>query len=170
MTAPTYFVFDGDSGSGVIPRVPSLDDLGGASYVNDATYPPTSGDPNADDFNQQQRVLAALARLSEVAAVEILFNATPAPTLSGLWAANSTLAAAGISLVAGASNSYVDIQFPRNSLPTAARLPVVSNHANFNGWRGASATRGASYDTIRVYPQSAPVAGERITVRIFGVS
>jgi hypothetical protein len=98
MTAPLYFVFDGDPDNGVVPRIPSVDDLGGAEFKNDLIEPPDPGEfPMAEDENQQELVLAALARVATMLNVSVAFVGGN-PQISGFETVGTQLVSSGITL------------------------------------------------------------------------
>ena len=75
MDAPDFFTLDGDVDNGINPYRPSLTTFGGATKLDDQTYPP---DPEtmltAAQENQKESALAGLARIAPLARLYIKFS------------------------------------------------------------------------------------------------
>jgi hypothetical protein len=127
MTAPAYFVFDGDPTNGVVPRVPSVDDLGGANWVDDDTHPPNPEmDMSALDENQNELVLAGLARTAFVLCITVGFNAG-APVLQGMETVGSLLLSGDITLTDNGAGDTT-ISWPANKIPARTCGPLLTIH------------------------------------------
>jgi len=95
---PTYCSYDGSITDGVNPFRPGIDTVGGASFVDDAVYPP---DPTtqltARVENQNEMLLVALAKVTPVAIFSVQNAGTP--SISGLRVASSILSSADFTVV-----------------------------------------------------------------------
>lgn len=129
MTAPSYFVFDGDPDNGVVPRIPSVDDLGGGEFEDDAEYPPDPQIfPSALDENQQERVLAALARTATVLNVYVTFP-SGTPIVSGFETVGTLLESSDITLTDNGAGDTT-ISWPANKLPPREVGPTLTLNAD----------------------------------------
>lgn len=91
MDAPEYFTLDGDVANGVNPYRPSLTSFGGATKIDDQTYPP---DPEtmltAAQENQKENALAGLSRIAPLARLYVKFSGGT-PSLYAVLAFGSEL-------------------------------------------------------------------------------
>lgn len=123
MTAPSYPVFDGDTS--VVPRRPSLEDLGGATLIDSSDYPPDPETmPYADELNQWQHVQAGLARVAPAALVEVRFSGGT-PSVFRVLTLGSTLGTGDFS-VTDNGNGDTTISVAAALLPVVALRATVS--------------------------------------------
>jgi hypothetical protein len=127
MTAPVYYVFDGDplASPVVAPRIPSVADLGGAQFQDDAEYPPDPLIfPSALDENQQERVLSGLAQTAGKLVFTIDF-ATGAPFVSG-FAQVGTRLTTGLLTVTDNGAGDTTVAWPAGYLPARNVSPLMT--------------------------------------------
>jgi len=87
---PTYCSYDGSVAEGVNPFRPGIDTVGGASFEDDAQYPP---DPTqqltALVENQNEMLIVALSKVTPAAVIYVHNSGTP--SIFGLRCASSIL-------------------------------------------------------------------------------
>jgi hypothetical protein len=143
MTAPEYFVYDGDPGNSIAPRVASVADLGGSDKENDVEYPPDPTTmPDARDHNQMARVLAAHSSVTPSVVLDVRF-ATGTPYIYGVAAKGSTVDAETF-IVTDVSDGLTEIAWVSGSLPATTVRP-----------HGLTVTSDTAIDRARCYPVTA---------------
>lgn len=108
MATPSYLIYDGSVAASVNPARPGIDTVGGASFVDDANYPP---DPTTQLTalveNQNEMILVALSRVTPAAIIYVKFSAG-APSIFGFRSASSILLTADFTLT-DLGNGFTDI-------------------------------------------------------------
>lgn len=126
MTAPAYYVLDGDVAvSGDLPRRPGINDLGGAAFVDDQPYSPDPTEfPSALDENQQERVLVGVCRVTPVAIVNVQFTGST-PVIASATVAAEVLNSATFTPT---DNGLGDttITWPANVFPASTTTPKIT--------------------------------------------
>jgi len=118
MTTPNYCTFDGDPVNSVAPYVPTVADMGGASFVDDAEYPPIpEQDVMAGDVNQMQNLLVRTCRMMPKATFYIRKSGGTL-TMLGFKSSNDAFVATDVELSVGDYYAIV-ATWPRNKLPVA---------------------------------------------------
>lgn len=139
MAAPDYLTFTGDPDNGVNPYRPAIGDFGGIDKVNDAEYPPQPGDPEASEWIQIVRTIAALAGSEPLARIEIRF-AGGTPSVFAIWSLNPELLISDIT-VTDLGTGQVRLAIPATKLPDLrwgdARPQATGNHTA-HGFRSAA--------------------------------
>lgn len=127
MTAPKYFVFDGDPDADppIPPRVPSVDDLGGAEFEDDAANPPDPlVFPSAHDWNQKTEVLAGLANTSFKLGIAVSFSGGT-PSVSGFQQVGTRLTTGLLTVTDNGTAGDTTITWPADYLPPRNLGPLV---------------------------------------------
>ncbi len=125
MTAPAYLVFDGDpTGTPpVYPRRPSVADMGGAAYEDDATYAPEPDVmPMAEDANQVVKVVEGLTRTGAAVWMSVAFS-TGTPTIHGMACLGTLLQASDFTLTDNADGD-TSITWTATKLPVSNVWPA----------------------------------------------
>jgi hypothetical protein len=127
MVAIDYFSFEGNEDGGIAPHRPSVDDLGGESFENDTAYPPDDDAPCAEQQNEIDRVLAAVAGISPVLAFTLDFNSGD-PYIARFYCANRTVSMSSLTLTDNGSGD-TSVVYPEGKLPPAVLDPAAFNNA-----------------------------------------
>lgn len=104
------------------PRRPSIDDLGGAAFVDDQKFPPDPETmPSALMENQNEKQVAALARVVPSLVLSIRFSGgTPSVDQ---FSACSGLVSSGTFTVTDVGTGITKIEWPANTFPTPIAKP-----------------------------------------------
>lgn len=98
MSGTQFLTYRGDVANGVNPYIPAEADMGGATKENDAKNPPNPEiDPDAHEWNQMVGIVAALARVSAVAKLDVRF-AAGAPSVFAVYACNDDIEIADVTV------------------------------------------------------------------------
>lgn len=104
------------------PRRPSLDDVGGGVFVDDQTYAPDPTTmPSAAMENQNERQVAALAKVVDACVISISFSGGT-PSISQ-FSACSALVITGTFTVTDMGTGDTKVEWPANTFPTAVAKP-----------------------------------------------
>ena len=138
MSGTEYLTYRGDTTSGTDSYIPSEADMGGTAKENDAKYVPNPSDPDAREWNQMVGVIAALARVSPVARIDVRF-ASGTPSVFAIYACNDEIEAADVT-VTDVGTGVVKLAIPRAKItdPRWGRLDVQET-GNFGGTARRSA-------------------------------
>jgi hypothetical protein len=122
MSAAEHLTWDGD-GDDESPRRPSTDDLGGDQKQDDAEYPP---DPvehyTAGGWNQIVRQLAALAKVTAAAKLEVRFD-SGAPYIARVSSPRSDVEIDTFTVVDNGDGD-VSVTWPADTFPPHACSPT----------------------------------------------
>jgi hypothetical protein len=129
MPTPEYCTLDGDPGTSVQPYVPTVDDMGGAAFVDDDVDPPEPEENvMSRDINQMQELLVRACRMIPKASFHVRYvSATSTITLIGFKSSNNLFLSSQVTLTAG-TNAFT-IRWPLRLLPTATTGSVVTPSA-----------------------------------------
>jgi hypothetical protein len=174
MTIYAYNVLDGDITTVAAPRVPTVDDFGGASYINEAGYPvPSPPDVvPAEAINQMIRSLAGVL-LTAPKASFTLTRATGAATLVGFSSINTALVTGDLTAEVAdpmsAGENVLVVKWLKGQLPAAVNAPQATIVGKLRAGLVPSvgAFIGATYAGITVSVQTAAgAASTAFTVRV----
>jgi len=119
MSTPEYCTLDGDPGTSVQPYVPTVDDMGGAAFVDDDVDPPEPEENvMARDVNQMQELLVRACRMMPKASFMVRYASTGTLTLLGFKSSNDLFLSSQVTLTAG-TNAFT-IRWPLAKLPIAS--------------------------------------------------
>ncbi len=119
MAAASSFTYDADP-----PRRPSLEDLGGADYEDDAAFPPDRTTmPNALEHNERARNQAALNRVTPTALLHVIFTGGD-PVAAAVRAMRSSISAEAFTLDDNGDGD-TSITWDPSLLPAVAIPPSV---------------------------------------------
>ena len=105
------------------PRRPSLDDIGGATLVDDAARPPHKATmPYADQLNQCQLQIERLAAMTEVLTLTVTF-AAGVPSVSQFTASRTTVVIGDFTVTDNGTGDTT-ITWPANTVTTSTGGPV----------------------------------------------
>jgi hypothetical protein len=142
MSAPDYLTWTGDPDNGVNPYQPSVGDMGGIDKQNDAEYPPEPGDPEASEWIQIVKQLAALSGMVPRAVLDIRFTAGVPAVFDIISCVNPDLQKTDIGC-ADTATGKVTITIPATLLPDVrwgdARPQVTGDNTGL-GYRTAAQT------------------------------
>lgn len=126
MPTPIYCTLDGDPGTSVQPYIPTVDDMGGAAFVDDDIDPPEPEENvMARDINQMQELLVRACRMMPKASFEVRYNnVTPTLTLLGFKSCNGLFLSSQVTLTQ-ISNGFT-AKWPIELLPVAIVGPMIS--------------------------------------------
>lgn len=114
MSTPSFLTWTGSVSASVNPYRPSVNDLGGASFADDADFPP---DPNtqltAAVENQNEMQVAALGRVAPAAIFYVKNSGTP--SIYGMRAASDSLQISDIT-VSDLGVGFTEITCPATKL------------------------------------------------------
>lgn len=120
-----YDPWHGDPGNAVAPHRPSLDQLGGGAYEDDQSDPPDLDTmPSAAMENANEKTLAGIARLSDLATWSIKFNAG-APYIDKSSFADKLLVN-GDFTVTDNGLGQTDITWAADTFPVAVAEPALT--------------------------------------------
>lgn len=146
--SPDYFVLEGDGGSNT-PARPTIDQVGGAAFVNDTYNPPIPDQqPTAEDFNQI--TLCAWAAVKMMPVIRVGVTAGAPPALNAIVAANRNISTVLVTnpdiSVTRTSQGRYEVVLPTTKLPQKDSPPKA--YANKAGAAAASAvwTSAGHYD------------------------
>jgi hypothetical protein len=124
MTTPEYCTFDGDPTNLIQPYRPSVNDMGGAAFVNDDADPPIA-EQNvcAPDINEMQELIVRACRMMETCRVDYYWSGS-ALTLQAFASTNDIHTAASFSTAVVSTGIY-EITHPAATLPATNWRPEV---------------------------------------------
>jgi hypothetical protein len=124
MATPIYCVFDGDPLHSVVPIVPTVDEMGGAAFVDDDVFPPIEEENvMARDINQMQELLVRACRMIPKASFWVR-KVTTVCTLLGFRSVNDLFLSSHVTV--SESSGILTIRWPIARLPVATMPPMVS--------------------------------------------
>jgi hypothetical protein len=118
----TWDIASGDGGA----RRPTLNDVGGATLIDDDKYPPDPASmPYADQLNEIQRQIAALAKVAPAALISVHI-ASGTPTIVAATGPGSAVVP-GLFTVTDLGTGHTQISWPAGSLPPPSGiLPLAT--------------------------------------------
>jgi hypothetical protein len=157
VAAAKFFTWDGDPDAvvPVLPRRPTLADLGGVLKEDDFAFPPDpETQPTAAGYNQRTRQIAGLARMAASAKFSVVnpVGGLP-PTLVKFVQFGTKLTADDITIFNN-GNGDVEIRWPEGSFPTPDVEPsgLCVNKARRGAERALrEQSRSVSMGTGRAY-------------------
>jgi len=164
MTTPTFCTFDGDPLNAVYPARPTVDEMGGAAFVDDDLYPPVpEQNVTAADVNEMQNLLTRACRMIPTASFWVRKNGATM-TLLGFKSCNDLLLNTDISVSTDGGNNMI-IQWPRHKLPAGVVPPMVclvSSSAKAYGTPNVRQTVDSTYQYVVAAIEA--IAGGNATV------
>lgn len=161
MSAPTYLTLRGDVANGINPYKPSEASMGGAEKENDAKYVPNpTTDPSAEEWNQKVGILAAVARMSAWAAIDVRFSGGT-PSIFGVTSLNDDLEAADITPT-DVGTGIITLAIPATKLPDPSHGRAdIQETGNFtaNAFRSAANTM-----RVEIYDADSGAAADKNVV------
>lgn len=162
MSSPDYCTFDGDSGSGVAPYRPGVDDVGGAAFEN-AARPPIPGQmPSAEDWNQISMLVTRACRMMPTLSFTVKFYSAGTPTVE-LVCANDGLSSGDLT-VTYPGTGHTRVVWPVGSLPAKR----ISPKATANSASEVVATVTQTGNQVDVYTWSSGAVESEVTVVVDG--
>lgn len=128
-----YCVLDGDPANGIAPRNPTVDDMGGAQFVDDDVYPPKENEQvTCGDINQMEKLLVRACRMMPAASFWVRKTGANA-TLLGFKSQSDSLAISDV-VVAGSGTDVFSIRIPlgrirQGVVPPTAQLVATGDYA-----------------------------------------
>jgi hypothetical protein len=119
MTAPTYWVLNGDGGSN-LPALPdaACEFAGGLYFADSVTKPPrTHEHPSAKDFMQMERALYYAYQMLPLVTIWVSVNGSGTPTINEVRSATTNVTAANITPARSDVGTYT-FTLPASSLPS----------------------------------------------------
>lgn len=106
-------------------RRPGISDVGGAAYLDDATYPPDPDTmPSADALNQWQRQIVALAKVAPVARLSVAWDGS-SYLLTQVQGCGANVVAGAFTLTRIAAG-HCRIEWATDLLPASAGAPAAA--------------------------------------------
>lgn len=128
-----YCVLDGDPANGVLPRNPTVDDMGGAAFVDDDVYPPKETEQvTSGDINQMEKLLVRACRMTPAASFWVRKTGANAELL-GFKSQSDSLEVTDV-VVAGSGTDVFSIRIPsgrvrQGAVPPTTQLVAAGNYA-----------------------------------------
>lgn len=142
MASPNFDPFTGDPNATppIAPYRPSVNDFGGAQFVNSARRPPIPGQqPSCDDFNTLTKVVRTVAAFAPVLVVEIHYASTT-PSVYAFKCANENLILADFTLSETGAGDLT-IAWPVGTLVPKTFSPYAHGvDGTITGWKAIAAT------------------------------
>jgi hypothetical protein len=145
-----YCVLDGDPANNIAPRNPTVDDMGGAEFVDDDVYPPKETEQvTAGDVNQMEKLLVRACRMMPAASFWVSkINSTA--TLLGFKSQSDSLQQA--SILVTADTGAITIRFPLRKIRQGVVPPLLTfTRTNITSPAFASAVLSQSVDSTYCY-------------------
>lgn len=150
MAAIEHDPYTGD-GAGVVPRIPSAEDLGGTAKENDPLYPPDPVTmPTAEEWVAFVRCVVAQAKTTPAMVLSIAFNAGD-PYVYGLTCVNADIDSGDIDLTDNATGDTT-IEWPADAFPVISGVRphglTINDDVTIDEMRAVPVTDGVRVKTL----------------------
>jgi len=126
MSTPEYCTLDGDPGTSVHPYVPTVDDMGGAAFVDDDVDPPEPEENvMSRDINQMQELLVRACKMMPKASFEVRYTSAGVLEIFGFKSCNSLFLSSQIILTPSSPYGF-SLKWPRYLLPVGVVGPLIT--------------------------------------------
>lgn len=150
----------------VPPNRPSLADVGGATKVDDAIYPPNPVTmPTSAEFNLLEKLVAAYGKVMPVARFSVTGGAVPVISLMQCLATAPVIATFTCALV---GTGDVSITWPAGTFPTSTNNPQATINSTSGSWLAPIAFSITNGVEVVTRNSAGALTNSNFTVDVFG--